>query len=774
MLKRISRSSRANNQRRATNRSMRRRFTLENLEARRLMAVAVDDPGFPDQWALHNTGQGGGTPGADINAPQAWEMTTGTGRSVVAIADTGVDYSDPDLYMNIWLNEDEIPDEVADTLVDADRNGILSMRDLNAAENAGVVSDLNGNGYIDAGDLLDAASPFVDGIDTDGNGYADDLAGWNFKDNTRFAYEEGETHGTSVAKTFGAEGNNGIGRAGVNWNSQIMPVFYDYGNWVEMMEYIVDNDADVSNHSYGWTNPGDGWEDAVDHAELHGHIMVVIAHNQAVDLDDGQPMYPASFAQDNIISVASTGRDDELYETSSYGAVSVDLAASSTTGTSIAAPLVTGVVSLLRDLHPGWNAEQLIHHTLWATDQLPALQGLTVTGGRLNAAKALRPERLNLFSSRDAGQVIGTDGRGVQFAGMDILQMAAHQEDGQTGYRFGKFFDGGDVGLHSGENIDAFTVLDDGVLLMSFSSGTTLPDYMGLGNTATVGPADIVRFVPTSLGEATAGTWYPYFNGEDVGLAGENIDALHIKGNGDLIISLETGAELPGAGIVNDEDLLRFQPNYVGPFLQTQGTWSRYFDGSDVGLEVDGQKDIEALFIGRGNISNPSDVYFTTHDDTTIDGLFYETNDVVHFQSTKLGSDTQGSFANGSFTNGAWFGLPAIDGLHLQYEPPAGGGPYEGQAPGNVGGIYEVGDAGARTHFGIRVPIDEGPTVEIEKLEDLAGPKTVARVVQVKVAEIVPPPVQRYQAIDIVLRDEKAFAGRQLPDLIELLGERTT
>ena len=545
MLKRISRNSQVSK----PNRSVPRRCALENLEDRRLMAVVPNDPGFPDQWALHNTGQGGGTPGADIDAPQAWEMTTGTGRSVVAIADTGVDYTNPDIYMNIWLNADEIPEDLADSLVDADRNGILSMRDLNSAENAGIVSDLNGNGYIDAGDLLDAASPFVDGVDTDGNGYTDDLAGWNFKDDTRFAYEEGQTHGTSVARTFGAEGNNGVDRAGVNWDSQIMPIFYDYDNWVEMMEYIVDNGADVSNHSYGWFTPGDGWEDAVDYAESHGHVIVAIAHNNAEDLDEDRPIYPASFAQDNIITVASTGRDDELFATSSFGAVSVDLAASSTTGTSIAAPLVSGVVSLLRDLHPGWNATQLVQHTLWATDQLPALQGITVTGGRLNAAKALRPERLNLFSSRDPGQVIGTDGRAVQFAGMDILQLAAYQDGGQTGYRFGKFFDGGDVGLHSGENVDAFTVLSDGVLLMSFSSDTTLPDFMGLGSTTTVGPEDIVRFVPSSLGENTSGTWYPYFKGEDVGLAGENIDALHIKGNGDLIISLETGAELPGAGI---------------------------------------------------------------------------------------------------------------------------------------------------------------------------------------------------------------------------------
>ena len=197
-------------------------------------------------------------------------------------------------------------------------------------------------------------------------------------------------------------------------------------------------------------------------------------------------------------------------------------------------------------------------------------------------------------------------------------------------------------------------------------------------------------------------------------------------------------------------------------------------------MHVDGQKDIEAVFVGRGNFANPSDIYFTAHDDTTIDGLFYETNDVVHFHSTKLGSDTQGSFANGSFTNGEWFGLPSIDGLHLQYEPPVMGADLEGQRPGTVGGI-EIGpgrgeDEPVRPGFGVRVPLTGmtfGSTADVPERATGSGSKTLAvRDMRVKAAEVAPAAAPRQQAIDIVLRDEMEFAGAQLQDLFDELGTR--
>ena len=144
-------------------------------------ATTGHHPQFAAQWALANTGQNGGTVGADIDGPEAWSITTGSVSTVVAVLDAGVDYTHEDLYLNIWLNEEEIPAALASNLIDADGDGLITFRDLNDAANAGFVADLNGTGYIDGGDLL-ADATWADGSDTDGNGFVDDLVGWDFQD----------------------------------------------------------------------------------------------------------------------------------------------------------------------------------------------------------------------------------------------------------------------------------------------------------------------------------------------------------------------------------------------------------------------------------------------------------------------------------------------------------------------------------------------------------------------------------------------------------------
>src|SRR5262249_48878129 len=133
---------------------------------------------FSSLWGLHNTGQTGGTPDADIDAPEAWDVTTGSSSVVVAVIDTGVDYTHPDLAANIWTNAGEVP----------------------------------GNG-----------------VDDDHNGYVDDVHGYDFVNNDGDPMDD-HFHGTHVAGTIGAVGNNGTGVAGINWNVKIMALKFLDGN----------------------------------------------------------------------------------------------------------------------------------------------------------------------------------------------------------------------------------------------------------------------------------------------------------------------------------------------------------------------------------------------------------------------------------------------------------------------------------------------------------------------------------------------------------------
>src|SRR5262249_17837452 len=157
-----------------------------------------DDPQFPSQWALHNTGQIGGTPGADIHAPEAWDVTTGSTRTTVAMVDTGIDYNHVDLYQNIWVNQAEIPASRMANLVDIDGDGLITFYDLNDPRNQGPfkITDINGDGRIDGADILAPMDVDDKGNDLGTGGWArgstqdgdtehpDDLIGWNFINDT--------------------------------------------------------------------------------------------------------------------------------------------------------------------------------------------------------------------------------------------------------------------------------------------------------------------------------------------------------------------------------------------------------------------------------------------------------------------------------------------------------------------------------------------------------------------------------------------------------------
>ncbi|MBM4090177.1 MAG: choice-of-anchor D domain-containing protein, partial [Planctomycetes bacterium] len=354
-----------------------------------------NDPYFPQLWGLHNTGQSSGTPGADISAPEAWSVTTGEPSVIVAVIDSGVDYNHPDLANNIWLNEDEIPG---------------------------------------------------DGIDNDGNGFIDDVRGWNFYSNTNNPMDD-HSHGTHVAGTIGAIGNNGVGVAGVAWNVKIMPLKIlgadNRGTvWdaVKALNYAVANGAHVSNNSYAGMAHS-SFRDAIIAADEMGHIFVAAAANDGRNIDTN-PVYPASYNLPNMITVAGTTNTDGLASWSNYGVNSVHLGApgvniystlpgvsyGNKSGTSMAAPHVTGTVALLRTLRPDWTVGQLKTSILNTVDQVGALAVTTLSGGRLNAAAAVDvaypvgPEIYVTLNGRNIADGVSTADFGFTIEGIPVAR----------------------------------------------------------------------------------------------------------------------------------------------------------------------------------------------------------------------------------------------------------------------------------------------------------------------------------------------------------------
>lgn len=383
-----------------------------------------DDPGFDTQWGLLNTGQSGGTPDADIDAPEAWDRTTGSSHIVVGVIDSGVDVTHPDLYLNIWLNPGEIPPGLRGSLLDTTGDGLITLRDLNAPANAAFVSDANGNGYIDGDDLLRLPS-WAEGLDNDGNGFVDDLIGWDFDANDNNP-ADGMGHGTHVAGTIGAIGHNAVGVTGVSWDVQIMPLnagLFGFAstlaaatkalNYVATMRATYGVDIRATNNSYAIAY-SQAFEEAAQRTGDADVLLVAAAGNQMLnlDVDESDPyVYPAKFDLPHVIAVAATDRTDQLAAFSNFGPHTVALGApgvavvstmlpsggwyvnpsgyGSLSGTSMAAPHVAGVAALAAAVEPRASALQIKDALLAGVDPLPALAGKTISGGRLNAAGTL-------------------------------------------------------------------------------------------------------------------------------------------------------------------------------------------------------------------------------------------------------------------------------------------------------------------------------------------------------------------------------------------------
>ena len=322
-----------------------------------------NDPLFKEQWSLLNTGQRAGTSGADVCATRAWAKTKGSRKIVVAVIDTGVDYNHQDLSKNIWTRPAALAPYSDEDLGDFDdRHG------FDAADNDGDPMDDNG-------------------------------------------------HGTHCAGIIGAEGDNSDGIAGVNWEVEIMPLKFLGRNGsgstkdaIEAINYVISRkkagvNVRIISASWGSTARSRALGDAIKRAGDEGILFIAAAGNSSTN-NDTRPHYPSNYDLPNVLSVAALTRTDVLARFSNFGANTVHIAAPGAeimstwpgnqyeehSGTSMATPVVSGVAALILSVNPDLSVTDLRRRLLDTVDKLPALDGKVSSGGRVNAARAVRAE----------------------------------------------------------------------------------------------------------------------------------------------------------------------------------------------------------------------------------------------------------------------------------------------------------------------------------------------------------------------------------------------
>lgn len=427
-------------------------YTYEN------QFLSTNDAMVDKQWALDNQGdfsiswEGGKTAavaGVDIGLEEAWSLYRGGSRDVVvAMVDTGVDITHPELRESILINQGEVP----------------------------------GNG-----------------LDDDGNGYVDDVYGWNFYNGNNRVYSGTmeDFHGTHGAGTILAAAENGIGIAGIVQSDRVklLPIKVlggasGLGSTIDLIyaiRYAEARGADICNLSLG----GSQNDPALYRTIAASSMLFVVAAGNETRNTDITPSYPASYNLDNIIAVANVTCDGTLFVDSNYGASSVDLAAPGTaiystapqgqygysTGTSMAAPMVTAAAAMLYSQDPSLTLQEVRQLILETVQPLSSLQGKTVTGGLLDLGAAMQALTAGQTQARPTGSAPVVDSRQYTSDGRHYLLVQITDADGDlarnlygTGRLSAGSFQGGTVG-------QSFALAGDGTILFQVDEEGTYTFY---------------------------------------------------------------------------------------------------------------------------------------------------------------------------------------------------------------------------------------------------------------------------------------------------------